>query len=140
VIEYPFDTTRAIVSLLVAGTLARLTRFGWIFSHGGGATSMLAGRMADYLRDLPDFAEQMPHGVLHELKKLYYDTASATSGGSMAALLKVVPPQQILFRSDYPFVKTAPSIDELSHIKLSANDRLAIERQNAVRLLPRLQG
>jgi hypothetical protein len=41
----------------------------------------------------------------------------------MAALLKVAPPQQIL-----------------SHIKLSAKDRLAIERQNAVRLLPRLNG
>jgi 6-methylsalicylate decarboxylase len=140
VIEYPFDTTRAIVSLLVGGTLARLTRIRWIFSHGGGATSILAGRMADYLGDLPNVAEQMPHGVLHELKKLYYDTASVTSVGSMAALLKVAPPRQILFGSDYPFVKTASSIDELSHIKLSANDRLAIERQNAVRLLPRIQG
>jgi len=140
VIEYPFDTTRAVVSLLVGGTLARLTRIRWIFSHGGGAMPMLAGRMVDYLGDLPNSTEQMPHGVLHELKKLYYDTASVTSVGSMAALLKVAPPQQILFGSDYPFVKTDSSIDELSHIKLSASDRLAIERQNAVRLLPRLQG
>lgn len=140
VIEFPFDTTRAILSLLVSGTFARLTNIHWIFSHGGGAAPMLAGRLADYLGDLPNLAEQMPHGVLHELKKLYYDTASVTSVGSMAALLKMAPPQQILFGSDYPFVKTGSSIDELSHIKLSANDRLAIERQNAVRLLPRLQG
>src|ERR1051326_5794536 len=139
VIEYPFDTTRAIVSLLVSGTLARLTRIRWIFSHGGGVAPMLAGRMADYLADLPNFAEQVPHGVLYELKKLYYDTASVTSAASMAALLKVASPEQILFGSDYPFVKTASSINELSRIKLSAKDRLAIERQNAVRLLPRLQ-
>jgi 6-methylsalicylate decarboxylase len=139
VIEYPFDTTRAIVSLLVGGTLARLPKVRWIFSHGGGATPMLAGRMADYLGDPPDFAEQMPHGVLPELKKLYYDTASVTSAGSMAALLNVAPAQQILFGSDYPYVKTDSSIDELSHIRLSKQDRLAIERLNAERLLPRFK-
>ena len=58
----------------------------------------------------------------------------------MAALLKVAPPQQILFGSDYPWVKTDSSIDELSRSKLSANDRPAIERNNAQRLFPRLQG
>lgn len=140
VIEFPFDTTRAILSLLVSGTFARLTDIHWIFSHGGGAVPMLAGRLADYLGDQQNLVEQMPHGVLHELKRLYYDTASATSAASMASLLNLVSPQQILFGSDYPFVKTASSIDELSHIKLSANDRLTIERLNAERLLPRLKG
>src|SRR4029453_11935793 len=100
---------------------------------------VFGGRMADYLGDLANFAEQMPHGVLPELKKLYYDTASVTSVGSMAALLKVAPLQTILFGRAYPFLKTGTSIDELSHIKLSAKDRIAIERQNAMRLLPRLQ-
>jgi len=139
VIEFPFDTTRAILSLLVNGTFARLTNIHWIFSHGGGAAPVLAGRLADYLGDQQNLVEQMPNGVLHELKRLYYDTASVTSAVSMAALLNLVPPQQILFGSDYPFVKTASSIGELSHIKLSANDRLAIERQNAEHLLPRLR-
>ena len=139
VVEYPFDTTRAIVSLLVGGTLAKLDRIRWIFSHGGGATAILAGRMEDYLGDPPTFAKQMPHGVLHELRKLYYDTASVTSGASMAALLKLATPQHILFGSDYPYVKTESSIEELSHVKVSAQDRVAIERQNAERLMPRLK-
>jgi predicted TIM-barrel fold metal-dependent hydrolase len=139
VVEYPFDTTRAIVSLLVGGTLVKLDRIRWIFSHGGGATAILAGRMEDYLGDPPTFAKQMPHGVLHELRKLYYDTASATSGASMSALLNLATPQHILFGSDYPYVKTESSIDELSQVKVSAQDRVAIERQNAERLMPRLK-
>jgi hypothetical protein len=48
----------------------------------------------------------MPNGVLHELRKLYYDTASATLGASMAALLKLATPQHILFGRDYPFATT----------------------------------
>jgi predicted TIM-barrel fold metal-dependent hydrolase len=140
VIEYPFDTTRAIVSLLVSGTLARLTNIRWVFSHGGGATPMLAGRITDLLGQRQTFAAQMPHGVMYELEKLYYDTASAAFPSSMAALLSVVPSRQILFGTDYPFLKPATAIDGLAQNKLSVSDLEAIEHLNAKRLLPRLQG
>jgi len=141
VVEFPFDTTRTIVSLLVSGTLSKLANIRWIFSHGGGATPMLAGRLADYLEEGPDHQlvkDKLPRGVLYELRKLYYDTASVTSEGAMAALLNLVPAQQIMFGTDYPFVQTAASIAELSHIKISSADRTAIERTNAERLLSRL--
>jgi predicted TIM-barrel fold metal-dependent hydrolase len=140
VVEYPFDTTRAIVSLLVSGTFVKLTDIRWIFSHGGGATPMLAGRLTEVLGEQQALAERIPHGVMHELERLYYDTASAASPSSMAAILNVVPPQQVLFGTDYPFVKPATAIDGLAHLKLSSSDRLAIDRMNALRLLPRLQG
>jgi len=140
VIEYPFDTTRAIVSLLVSGTFSRLTNIRWIFSHGGGATPMLAGRITDLLGQRQTFAAQMPHGVMYELEKLYYDTASAGFPSSMAAILSVVPSRQILFGTDYPFLKPATAIDGLTQSKLSASDLEAIERLNAKELLPRLQG
>jgi predicted TIM-barrel fold metal-dependent hydrolase len=140
VIEYPFDTTRAIVSLLVSGTFSRLTNIRWIFSHGGGATPMLAGRITDLLGQRQTFAAQMPHGVMYELEKLYYDTASAAFPSSMAALLSVVPSRQILFGTDYPFLKPATAIDGLTQSKLSASDREGIERFNAEALLPRLKG
>ena len=137
-VEYPFDTTRAIISLLVGGTFAKRTNIRWIFSHGGGATPMLAGRINNNLGEQKALAEQFPQGVMHELQKLYYDTASAVSPSSMAALLNLVPPQQVLFGTDYPFAKPASAIDGLARIKLSASDRRAIERLNAEMLLPRL--
>jgi predicted TIM-barrel fold metal-dependent hydrolase len=141
-IEFPFDTTRTILSLLASGALSRLTSIKWIFSHGGGATPMLAGRLAEYLREGPDqklIEGKAPNGVMYELRRLYFDTASATSEPSMAALLKMAPPRNILFGSDYPFVPAASSIAELSRIRLSARDRMAINRGNAEHLLPRLK-
>jgi predicted TIM-barrel fold metal-dependent hydrolase len=58
----------------------------------------------------------------------------------MAALLSVVSSRQILFGTDYPFLKPSTAIDGLTQSKLSASDLEAIERLNAKELLPRLQG
>jgi 6-methylsalicylate decarboxylase len=139
-IEYPFDTTRAITSLLINGTLAKNPNIRWIFSHGGGATPMMAGRMAETLARGANAREAMPNGVLAELRKLYYDTASAASPPSMAALRAMVPTSNILFGSDYPFVKAATMIEELRHTPMTEAERDAIERGNALALLPRLRG
>jgi predicted TIM-barrel fold metal-dependent hydrolase len=139
-IEYPFDSTRAITSLLINGTLAKHANIRWIFSHGGGATPMLAGRMVETVGGGANARDVMPNGVLAELRKLYYDTASATSPPSMAALRAMAPAGNILFGSDYPFVKTAAMIEELQHTQMSESERDAIERGNALALLPRLRG
>jgi predicted TIM-barrel fold metal-dependent hydrolase len=139
-IEYPFDTTRTITSLLVSGTFARCRRIRWIFSHGGGATPMLAGRMDELLSHRKDLAAHLPDGVLPELRRLHYDIASAGFRPSMAALLELVPASQVLFGSDYPFVNTEHLLHEWARVDLSVADRRAIERDNARRLLPRLAG
>ena len=139
-IEYPFDSTRAITSLLINGTVAKNPNIRWIFSHGGGATPMLAGRMAETLGRGANARETMPDGVLAELRKLYYDTASAASPPSLAALRAMAPASNILFGSDYPFVKAAAMIEEMRHTPMAEAEREAIERGNALTLLPRLRG
>jgi 6-methylsalicylate decarboxylase len=138
-IEYPFETTRTITSLLINGTIANNPDIRWIFSHGGGATPMLAGRMVDTVGHHPNAKKFMPDGVLAELRKLYYDTAAADTPPSMAALRIMAPLSHILFGTDYPFVKPAEGVEHLGEDSLSDADRAAIDRDNALALLPRLK-
>jgi predicted TIM-barrel fold metal-dependent hydrolase len=137
-IEFPFDTTRAITSLLINGVLVKYPRIRWIFSHGGGVTPMLAGRMAETLGRRANAAQTMPSGVAGELRKLYYDTANAAWPASIAALRIMAPTSHILFGSDYPFVAGAAA-EELQHAPMSEAEREGIERSNALALLPRLK-
>lgn len=131
--EFPFDTTRTITSLMLNGTIARNRDIRFIFSHGGGTIPFLAARIQETSRG------RVPGGVEPTLRTLYYDTASVANGPAMAALMKVVPIQHILFGSDYPFVQTAADVAGLAKIGLSSSQAHAIARGNAERLLPRLK-
>jgi predicted TIM-barrel fold metal-dependent hydrolase len=93
--EFLFDTTRTINSLLVNGTFSRFPNVRFIFSHGGGTLPVLAHRMA---RLFPkDLASHVPNGALYELKRQYYDTADASNSSSLSALVNLVPSSQIVF-------------------------------------------
>ncbi len=50
IMEFVFDTTRAICSLLYSGTLSRCSDIRFIFSHGGGTAPYLADRIASLVR------------------------------------------------------------------------------------------
>jgi predicted TIM-barrel fold metal-dependent hydrolase len=82
----------------------------------------------------------MPNGFIAELKKFYYDLAGASNRGAIASLLELVKPSQILFGTDFPPGGTAAEYAKtLAAIGLfSPGDLRAIDRDNAVRLLPRL--
>jgi predicted TIM-barrel fold metal-dependent hydrolase len=54
-------------------------------------------------------------------------------------LLKVAPPSQILFGTDYPFRTVAEVTGGLTAQRFPTKDLRAIERDNALRLLPELQ-
>jgi 6-methylsalicylate decarboxylase len=73
------------------------------------------------------------------MKRLYCDTASAASGPQLAAMLSFYDPSHILFGSDYPFIQPEHVVEELAHYPLSETMRLAIDRENALALLPRLK-
>jgi predicted TIM-barrel fold metal-dependent hydrolase len=138
VLEFPYDSGRAITSLLLSGSLARLRDIRWLFSHGGGVMPMLAGRVAFFAGARKDIAEIAPDGVPAELQRLYYDTANAAWPVSMAGVLRMVPPSQVVFGTDFPYVPTTLQADALEKNGLSAEALAAIRRDNAARLIPRL--
>jgi predicted TIM-barrel fold metal-dependent hydrolase len=87
---------------------------------------------------LKDKAKRIPNGYLAELKKFYYDTAQANHPGALAALLQLVTPAQIVYGTDYPYRTGAEVNDGLAAQRFASKDLSAIERDNALRLLPKL--
>jgi len=139
-LEWPYDTGRAVVSLLLSGTLARYRDIKWIFSHAGGPVPALAGRIVNMTRSRPDLAQIAPQGVMSELTRLHYDTANASFAPTMAALLKFVPISQVLFGSDFPYYSLEENVGLLAELALTQAERQAIDRGNAARLMPRFAG
>src|SRR5262245_7004131 len=137
--ELPHDTTRAVLSLLVSGTFARLRNIRFIFSHAGGTIPMLAGRIVKAGNFAENLAENAPHGIEYELKRLYYDIAISANRPAMAALMNLIPTSQILFGGDYPFMPIGATATGMTTLGLSTADLGAIARENALALLPRLK-
>jgi predicted TIM-barrel fold metal-dependent hydrolase len=137
-VEFPFDTTRAIASLLYSGALSRFKKIRFIFSHAGGAISVLAGRVSSFRDRDERLSALMPEGVPALLGALHFDVASSTSRASFAALRAISDVTQLLFGSDYPYVPVAGTLRGLAALDLSEADRHAIGYGNARRLFPRL--
>ncbi len=138
-IEGPVDTTRSMISLIFQGGAARYPDIRWIFSHSGGVTPFLLSRFQREEEAIKD-KSLIPKGVMHELRKFYYDTAQGHHPGALQALLAIIPTSQVLYGTDFPFRDGAEVIEGLGRHGFSAAERQAINRDNALRLFPHLKG
>ena len=144
VLEYPFDTTRAAMSLVLSGMRRRHPHFNYISTHGGGSLPYLAHRIAFVTaRRGTGFETQLSYDeVMAGLKSLHYDLAIATTRAQLLALRELVPPSQILLGFDYPMVAQMaiePAIKQLLTSEVFTREELnAIANENAFRILPRL--
>ena len=99
---------------------------------------MIANRLVGLANNRPELAARVPNGVKHELSRLYLDVVGVSSPGAFKAVLDVVPMSQLLFGTDYPFWAPQDTIGGLARLKLDPADLAAIERGNALKLLPKL--
>lgn len=145
VIEFPLDTTRAVVDLLYAGLPLRYPRLRIVVPHAGAAIPALAWRIARFADDLPlpgRAASLTPPMVMAQVRGLYFDVALGANPHALSALLTVADPTRILFGSDYPFAPesaVAANLEELdASAHLTAQTRHGIGRDNARAVLPQL--
>jgi 6-methylsalicylate decarboxylase len=139
-LEFPFDTTRAVTHLIFSGTLERCPEARIIIPHNGGVLPFLAHRIALF-GDRREVKRRAPKGVLTYLRRIYYDTAMSTTTHSLSSLVELVDTAQIVYGSDWPW-NPEPIValnNQLAASPLfSDEDRRAIYRDNALRLLPRV--
>ena len=135
-IEYATDTTRTITSLIFgeAVTAFKCPDVRFIWSHSGGTLPFLTGRLIRLARNRKD--ARMPDGPIPILKRYNYEIAQGNTAGQLAALMKLVPVSQVMFGTDYPFVPGTDAVEGLLDYRFSEADQRAIERDNALKLLP----
>jgi 6-methylsalicylate decarboxylase len=138
VVEFGTDTTRTIVDIVFSGTAARCPDIKFIFSHAGGTMPFITERLIQMPVLDPKLQSRVPNGVLHELKRFYYDTAWTARPGPLAALTRLVSVSQILLGSDFPYRSGPDNVKGLIDYGFSDSDLQAIWRDNALRILPRL--
>jgi predicted TIM-barrel fold metal-dependent hydrolase len=136
-IEYGTDTTRAITSVCFSGYAAQFRKIQWIWSHGGGTMPFLAGRVAGAAGS---HKAEMPNGMIAELQKMHYDLAGAANVGVVASLRQLVTVDKSLIGTDFPpGGRLRDQAEAVRALKMFSDEELKmVERDNAVRLMPRL--
>jgi 6-methylsalicylate decarboxylase len=156
VLEFIFDTTRAVANLVISGALARYPRVRLILAHAGGVVPYVRDRILDrrpIVRRVaagpPPSQEEMV-GLMktglretrRRLRDLYYDTALSTDEIVLRSVADLSAVSHVLLGTDFPFAQdigASLSIEGLeSYSGFDRDDRHAIERGNAAALFPRL--
>lgn len=137
-LEWPFDTARTVMSLWTGEVVTRWPRIRFILSHGGGGLAMIADRADKFGRQPPGTTDRAArlHDAMAMIRTLYFDTANAANPPAFAATRALAAPGHILFGSDYPYVPISRTADDLARASLSPKERLAIDRGNALAILP----
>lgn len=144
--EYPFDTTRAFISLLVNGAFETHPHIRWQFAHGGGTLPMLRARLAAAsaaAKELGPFLG-LPAGCAlltadsahRALAGSFYDTALIADPPALQAVAGVADAGHLLFGSDWPFAARmyAPDGDPQPALReiLGHEELEAVERAGAL--------
>ena len=85
-----------------------------------------------------NISEKVPTGALKMLQSFYYDTAQTAYPMAMEPLKKLIGTSQILFGTDFPFRASADYVKTLPDSGFTDLELLAIYRENAIRMMPRL--
>jgi predicted TIM-barrel fold metal-dependent hydrolase len=138
-VEFMFDVTRCITSMLFRGVFTRYPDIRFIFTHDGAALPMLADRITRNATVVKSAGFASQEAAMAVLKSLHYDITTSTSRPALTALKALVPVSQMLFGTDFPFLKPADTVPGLEKFGFSAAELHAINRGNAEKLFPRLR-
>ena len=140
-VDYPFDTTRTAVQLVLNGIVNRYSGVRIILAHAGGFVPYASHRFAELARVFrPDAAK--PDDILVSFRRFYFDTALSSSPAALPTLKAFAEHSRILFGTDFPFAPAeivASFTTQLDAYEgLTPDEHRMISHGNAWTLFPRL--
>lgn len=141
-IEYPFDTTRTVITLVRSGTMNACENLKIILPHGGGTLPFLALRTARHVsRFSPKLEGKTPNDVISLYRKFYFDLTAVSHPYAIDALLKLAPSDRLLYGSDHPFLPEKDADAEFDFLKNQKTDDSSpvydLAVRNGMRVFPR---
>lgn len=140
-LDYPFDTTRTAVQMVLNRVIARNPDVRIILSHAGGFLPYVSHRIAELA---PRVREDVPPSeeILKQFRSYYFDVALSSSPAALPTLTAFAQKGHILYGSDYPYAPAevgasfAHQLD--AYTTLSEAEHAALNHDNGLALFPRL--
>ncbi|HYR18493.1 MAG TPA: amidohydrolase family protein [Myxococcales bacterium] len=140
-VDYPFDTTRAAVQLVLNGVVDRYPGARIILAHAGGFLPYASYRFAELARMFRADAAS-PDQIIASFQRFHFDTALSLGPAALPSLKAFAGSGRILFGSDFPYAPAAVGASFTNKLDaygdLSSDERRAISHGNAQALFPRL--
>jgi predicted TIM-barrel fold metal-dependent hydrolase len=137
-LEFFFDTTRAVVDLVLSGVVAAHPGIDFLIPHAGATLPLVADRVSAFSRML---AVDPAVDVLRDLGRLHFDLAGFPVPRQLDALLTLTTLDHLHHGSDHPF--TPEPVAALAAARLAAagdppGSLREVLRANTERLFPAL--
>ncbi len=95
-VEHPTDVTRAAVSLVLNRRLESYPDIHWILGQAGGFLPYVAWRLS-LANAMPELSARAPQGILHYLRRFWFETSNSNNPVVHAVLRELVEPEKVLF-------------------------------------------
>lgn len=138
-LEFFFETTRAVTNYLLRGGQVRYPNVRVIVPHAGAALPALADRLAGFVERRVAPSELHAEDVLSGLRGLWYDLAGYAAGQQSHAIRRLVGLDRLLYGTDYPFTSRDQVMQNLAALQggsaLTAEELADRLRSNAAEVL-----
>ena len=132
--EFFFDTSRAVVNLVIADVPHRFPNIKWIVPHAGAYLPIICDRIAPMAKMI---APGRTIDVEASLKTFYFDLGGTVVPKQLSNILDLADPTHLVYASDYPFtpLSLAVGLGKKLDEALPEDLRLQVASGNARRFL-----
>ena len=132
---FPCETSTTIVSLIMAGVIARHPKLRIAFSHGGGVFALVLPRFVHGWKSIPGMQETVRESPASQARRLYYDTL-VYDRDTLAFLIERFGVTQLCVGTDHPFtIEERDPVGAIEALGLDASRRDLLLSGNAQRFL-----